>query len=34
MAGLKFTFTGDNQDVLKKINQIQTESKQELISHY
>lgn len=27
MAGLKFTFTGDNQDVLKKINQIQTELK-------
>ena len=27
MAGIKFTFTGDNQDVLKKINQIQTELK-------
>lgn len=27
MAGLKFTFTGDNQDVLKKINQIQAELK-------
>ena len=27
MAGLKFTFTGDNQDVLKKINQIQIELK-------
>lgn len=27
MAGLNFTFTGDNQDVLKKINQIQTELK-------
>ena len=27
MSGIKFYFTGDNQDVLKKINQIHTELK-------